>query len=224
MDLEHNLKVIRTRIAQACARAKRDPDSVELVAVTKTASDTMVERLIKLGQHSLGENRAKAGHLRSEHFPQAKWHLIGPLQSNKIKYCRNFDLIHSLERLKIAQLLNEKAKEWDKQVNVLIQVNISGESVKHGIRPEETLSFARSLIDDCPNLNLRGLMGMAPHVKPEETRPYFRALSDLHAELRAVVKPDADILSMGMSNDFEVAVEEGATIVRIGTALFMEED
>lgn len=224
MDLHQNLQVIRSRIAEACARANRDPASVELVAVTKTITDRMVERLLELGVTSCGENRVQAGHRRSELFPQVKWHLIGPLQSNKVKYCRNFSLIHSLERLKIAKLLDEKAAAWDKQLDVLIQVNISGEAAKHGLRPEEVLDFARILTDECPHLNLRGLMGMAPYIEPEQTRKYFRALANLHKELREKIKPDAEVLSMGMSNDFEVAVEEGATVVRIGSALFMEED
>lgn len=224
MDLQHNLQTIRSRVVQACARINRDPSSVELVAVTKTVSDQMVNQLIELGVDAFGENRAIPGHRRSELFPQVKWHLISPLQSNKIRYCRNFDLIHSLERLKIARLLNQKAAEWDKQIDVLIQVNISGEATKHGLKYDQVLDFARVLIHECPNLNLRGLMGMAPYVEPEKTRGYFRTLASLHKELCTNVKSDAEILSMGMSNDFEVAIEEGATMVRIGSALFIEED
>ncbi|HKM17088.1 MAG: YggS family pyridoxal phosphate-dependent enzyme [Firmicutes bacterium] len=224
MDLQQNLQTIRSRISQACARTGRDPSSITLVAVTKAVSDRTVQQLIELGVGTFGENRAIPGQRRSGLFPQVKWHLIGPLQSNKVKYCRDFDLIHSLERLKIATLLNQKAAEWDKQINVLIQVNISGEDAKHGLGIGDVLDFARILIRECPNLNLRGLMGMAPYVEPEKTRSCFQALARLHEQLRARVKSDADVLSMGMSNDFEVAVEEGATMVRIGSALFMEEE
>ncbi|HHT36910.1 MAG: YggS family pyridoxal phosphate-dependent enzyme [Candidatus Wallacebacter cryptica] len=224
MDLAHNLEIIRSRIAQACARVNRDPQSVQLVAVTKTVDDNVVQQLIELGVNIFGENRAQQGKQRSEAFSQSEWHLIGTLQTNKVKLCRNFGLIHSLDRLKLAHELDKHAEQWDKQIDVLIQVNISNEPSKHGLKPQEVIGFAEMVTRECHHLNLRGLMGMAPFVEPEAARPYFRELAQLHQRLITEVKADAGILSMGMSNDFEVAIEEGATMVRIGSALFTEGD
>ncbi|NLM68844.1 MAG: YggS family pyridoxal phosphate-dependent enzyme [Firmicutes bacterium] len=224
MNLSQNLEIIRSRIDQACARVNRDPKSVKLIAVTKSVDDATVKQLIELGLNSFGENRVQLAKRRSEAFPQSDWHLIGTLQTNKVKYCRNFSLIHSLDRVKLAEELNKYAVRWDKQVDVLIQVNISNEASKHGLKPNEVIEFAKLVTEEYTSLNICGLMGMAPFVEPAAVRPYFRALAQLHEQLKREVKEDADILSMGMSNDFEVAIEEGATMVRIGSALFTEEE
>lgn len=224
MNLSQNLEIIRSRIDQACARVNRNPKSVKLIAVTKSVDDATVKQLIELGLNSFGENRVQLAKRRSEAFPQSDWHLIGTLQTNKVKYCRNFSLIHSLDRVKLAEELNKYAIRWDKQVDVLIQVNISNEASKHGLKPNEVIEFAKLVTEEYTSLNICGLMGMAPFVEPAAVRPYFRALAQLHEQLKREVKEDADILSMGMSNDFEVAIEEGATMVRIGSALFTEEE
>ena len=224
MNLSQNLEIIRSRIDQACARVNRDPKSVKLIAVTKSVDDATVKQLIELGLNSFGENRVQLAKRRSEAFPQSDWHLIGTLQTNKVKYCRNFSLIHSLDRVKLAEELNKYAVRWDKQVDVLIQVNISNEASKHGLKPNEVIEFAKLVTEEYTSLNICGLMGMAPFVETAAVRPYFRALAQLHEQLKREVKEDADILSMGMSNDFEVAIEEGATMVRIGSALFTEEE
>lgn len=224
MNLSQNLEIIRSRIDQVCARVNRDPKSVKLIAVTKSVDDATVKQLIELGLNSFGENRVQLAKRRSEAFPQSDWHLIGTLQTNKVKYCRNFSLIHSLDRVKLAEELNKYAVRWDKQVDVLIQVNISNEASKHGLKPNEVIEFAKLVTEEYTSLNICGLMGMAPFVEPAAVRPYFRALAQLHEQLKREVKEDADILSMGMSNDFEVAIEEGATMVRIGSALFTEEE
>ncbi len=224
MNLSQNLEIIRSRIDQACARVNRNPKSVKLIAVTKSVDDATVKQLIELGLNSFGENRVQLAKRRSEAFPQSDWHLIGTLQTNKVKYCRNFSLIHSLDRVKLAEELNKYAVRWDKQVDVLIQVNISNEASKHGLKPNEVIEFAKLVTEEYTSLNICGLMGMAPFVEPAAVRPYFRALAQLHEQLKREVKEDADILSMGMSNDFEVAIEEGATMVRIGSALFTEEE
>ena len=224
MNLSQNLEWYRSSIDQACARVNRDPKSVKLIAVTKSVDDATVKQLIELGLNSFGENRVQLAKRRSEAFPQSDWHLIGTLQTNKVKYCRNFSLIHSLDRVKLAEELNKYAVRWDKQVDVLIQVNISNEASKHGLKPNEVIEFAKLVTEEYTSLNICGLMGMAPFVEPAAVRPYFRALAQLHEQLKREVKEDADILSMGMSNDFEVAIEEGATMVRIGSALFTEEE
>lgn len=224
MDLARNLHNIRERINQACLRANRDPQSIQLLVVTKMVEHATIEELIKLGVSTFGENRVLQAKDRCERFSQAQWHLIGTLQTNKVKYCRDFAMIHSVDRWHLAQVLEEKAAQWDKQVQILIQVNIANEATKHGVTVDQALTLAERVTQECPHLNIRGLMGMAPLVQPEDTRSYFRRLADLYAELRVKIKPDVDILSMGMSNDFEVAIEEGATMVRIGSALFTEEE
>ncbi|NMB39158.1 MAG: YggS family pyridoxal phosphate-dependent enzyme [Firmicutes bacterium] len=223
MDLSFNLSTVRTRIAQACARVGRDPKSVKLLAVTKAVSDDVVAELLRLGISSFGENRVQQGRKRAELFPQADWHLIGSLQTNKVKHCQDFSLIHSLDRLKLAEELNSRAVKWQKSVDVLIQVNISREASKHGLPVEKVCEFAKRVTQEFEYLNLCGLMGMAPFTEPEKTRNCFRELADLQQELKVKVKPDLEVLSMGMSNDFEVAVEEGSTLVRIGSALFKGE-
>ncbi len=223
MDLSSNLSTVRTRINQACVRAGRDPKLVKLLPVTKAVSNDVVAELLRLGINSFGENRVQQGKKRAELFPQADWHLIGTLQTNKAKYCQDFSLIHSLDRLKIAEELNIRAVQWQKPVDVLIQVNISREASKHGLPVEKVYEFAKRITQEFDHLNLCGLMGMAPFTEPEKTRSYFRELAELQQELMVKVKLDLEVLSMGMSNDFEVAVEEGSTLVRIGSALFKGE-
>ncbi len=223
MDLSQNLSAVRRRIEQACYRVGRDPKSVKLLPVTKSVGIQQVEKLTQLGINAFAENRVQQGTKRLELFPHVEWHLIGTLQSNKVRHCQHFSLIHSLDRPRLAEELNRRAVQWGKVANVLIQVNISQELSKHGLAADKVLEFGKRVVDNYSNIRLRGLMGMAPFVDPEKTRGYFRKLADLQQELRIKVKPDLDILSMGMSNDFEIAIEEGSTLVRVGSALFEEE-
>lgn len=220
MGLTENLENIRTRIAQACARVNRNPKEVKLLAVTKSVDEEMLAKLAQAGVKSFGENRIQQARTRLKLFPDIEWHFIGSLQTNKVRYCKDFTLIHSLDRLNLAEALNRRAQQWNKQVNVLVQVNISGEESKHGVKPSETLSFVKTISEQFPNLNIKGLMGMAPYGSPESTRPYFKTLANLQKQIADETDLQPTVLSMGMSNDFEIAIEEGATLIRVGTALF----
>lgn|SRR5690554_7159776 len=225
MNIVRNVALIKERIANACARAHRGTDEVKLLAVTKYAPEEAVQELLNAGIQCLGESRVQQAVKRIHKFgPEVEWHLIGSLQTNKVKYCRNFSLIHSLDRWRLAEELDLRARQWGKRQDVLVQVNIGGEDTKHGLAPEDTLEFVRKVKDECPHIRTRGLMVMAPYIAPEETRPYFRRTRELYERVKRELNLDWDTLSMGMSGDFEVAVEEGATLVRIGSALFGEED
>ncbi|HEX7003304.1 MAG TPA: YggS family pyridoxal phosphate-dependent enzyme [Trueperaceae bacterium] len=208
---------VRRRIAAACERAGRERSEVKLVAVTKGHPVAEIEERVVdegclvLGESRLQEWRAKEAELTGRGI---EWHLIGNLQRNKIKYCLPFHTIHSLNSRRLADALQAYGERSDHRFRVLVEVNVAGEESKLGIGVEEAaelVAYARAL----PNLQVAGLMTMAPHYDdPEQARPVFRGLRGLRDKLGLVE------LSMGMSNDFEVAVEEGATIVRVGSALF----
>lgn len=225
MYIARNVALIRERIAEACTRVGRSPEEVKLLAVTKYASDEAVKELLTCGVRCLGENRVQDAVRRMARLPgDIEWHLIGTLQRNKVKYCQDFALIHSLDRWSLAVELEKRAAAWGKRQDVLVQVNISGEETKHGLPPEDAFEFVRRVEAQCPHINMRGLMTMAPPVDPEKVRPYFRRARELYDSIRTELGLNWDTLSMGMSGDFEVAVEEGATLVRIGSALFREEE
>ena len=215
------------RIQEAADRCGRDPSTVRLVAVSKTIPVDKVKEAIDAGVTVLGENyiqEAREKFNRLATFP-VSWHFIGHLQSNKAKYAvRLFDLIHSVDSLKLARELNKHAQKNAKIQNILIQINISKESSKSGADAANVLD----LIDQVchlENLSVKGLMTMPPFFNdPEKARPYFSALRNLRDRIRQEAPPEItlDELSMGMTGDFEVAIEEGATLVRIGTAIFGE--
>jgi len=226
MDFKKRLENVRDRINQAAFKCGRDPESIHLVAVSKTISANRVREAIMAGVTTLGENyvqeaRNKFNVLGS--FP-VSWHFIGHLQSNKAKYAvRLFDLIHSVDTLKLAHELNKQSNKVNKIQDVLIQINISKEPSKSG----SDIQNAANLIKDIvllENLSVKGLMAMPPFFNnPEKARPYFAALRVLRDQIQKVF-PGVVLneLSMGMTGDFEVAIEEGATLVRIGTAIFGE--
>jgi pyridoxal phosphate enzyme (YggS family) len=211
------LAEVRSRIAAACARVGRGPAEVKLVAVTKGRSLDQIERLlIAKGCRVLGENRVQEWREKSEQLSGAgiEWHMIGNLQRNKVKYCRPFHTIHSLNSKSLADELQRQGERLEHRFRVLVEVNLAAEESKRGVDPggaDELAEYASRL----PNLELTGLMTMAPwYDDAERTRPVFAGLRELRDKLGLVD------LSMGMSNDFEVAVEEGATLVRVGAALF----
>lgn len=220
VGLSENLRNIRTRIAQACERVNRDPEEVKLLAVTKEVDNDMLYKLEQAGVSCFGENRIQQARTRLDLFPNIEWHFIGSLQTNKVRYCKDFSLIHSLDRLNLAKALSRRAEQWNQSFDVLVQVNIGGEKSKHGIKPIETVSFVKKIKNEFPNIRIKGLMGMAPFGKPEEARPSFRKLAQLQQDIITETSLNPSILSMGMSNDFEIAIEEGATLIRVGTALF----
>jgi pyridoxal phosphate enzyme (YggS family) len=223
-SIAENIAGIRRRLNGAAARAGRDPDSVRLMAVSKTVEPDRVRQAIDAGITLLGENYVQEAR---EKIPaighDVEWHMIGHLQTNKAKYVVTlFDWIHSVDRLELAQELDKRAGQNGRTLNILIEVNLSGEASKSGAEPSQVLELVRQ-ISTLPNLNVRGLMTMPPYSdQPETSRPYFQSLRGLRDEIRAAAIPNIsmDELSMGMTDDFEVAVEEGATIIRVGRAIF----
>jgi hypothetical protein len=212
-SIEPNLRDVKERIKSAALRVDRFPEEVKLIAVTKDFDVSVIKEAIKLGVTSIGETRVQEAMKKFEEIgKKVEWHMIGHLQSNKAKKAVEiFDFIHSVDRLKIARKVSEKCLQMNKVMPVLVQVNLSGKT--YGVKPEETIEFVNE-IKGFGGIRVEGLMTIAPFVEPEKTRPYFRKLREL--ALASGLKH----LSMGMSNDFEVAVEEGATMVRIGTAIF----
>lgn len=225
--ITENLAAIRARIQAAAARSGRDPDEITLVAVSKTKPLAAIEAAYAAGQRDFGENRLdelwqKVEAAKAMNLDEIRWHMIGTIQSRKSpQVIGPFVLAHSVDRTKIAQRLSRDATAANCVLSVLLEVNVSGEESKHGFPPETLLASAGELLA-LPGLQIEGLMTMAPFVdEAEMTRPVFRQLRELGITLREQY-PSAtwQHLSMGMTNDFEVAIEEGATIVRIGSAIF----
>jgi len=225
--LKDRIEQIQKRISAAAEKAGRSPDEIRLVAVSKTKPGASVQMALDAGLDLFGENyiqeaREKVNALSAS---GAQWHFIGHLQSNKAKYAvKLFDLIHSVDSLKLARELNKQAARIDKVQPVLVQVNISAETTKSGTSREEAVDLATA-ISDLPNLSLQGLMTMPPFFDdPDRARPYFHELRQLRDHIRSLAIPGVtmDELSMGMTGDFEAAISEGATLVRIGTAIFGE--
>jgi len=217
-SLAHQFEAVHARIAAACARSGRHPDEVKLIAVSKTVDCAAVHAAARLpvglAPVAFGENRVQELVRKIDQCPEAVFHLIGTLQRNKVsKVAGRVALIHSVDSLRLLEAIATHAHEAGVTQDVLLQVNVSGEQSKHGIAPDEvaTLLEAARTLD---GVRVIGLMTMAPFGDPETARPYFRALRQLAAEHGLAE------LSMGMSGDFEVAIEEGATLVRIGSALF----
>jgi hypothetical protein len=224
MSIAANLARVKERIAAAALRAGRRPESVKLVGVTKTVDLPRVELAVQAGLEILGENYVQEAREKIQRFQGlVRWHFIGRLQSNKAKHAvRLFDLIHTVDSSKLAEELNRRAAAIGLVIPILIQGNLAAEATKGGVRIAEV----RSLIErvaGLDHLRIRGLMTMPPYFDdPERARPYFRRLRELSEEIAALGLPGVEMaeLSMGMSGDFEAAVEEGATLVRVGTAIF----
>jgi len=225
--LKKRLEQVRGRIRQTAESCSRDADSVRLVAVSKTIPAGTVKAAIEAGVTILGENYMQEAREKFNTLVQypVSWHFIGHLQSNKAKYAvRLFDLIHSVDSFKLARELDKQAKKVDKIQQILVQVNISAEGTKSGISADEAPGLI-SEISRLENLSIRGLMTMPPYFyQPEKVKPFFAALRELRDRIKTQAPPNVSLeeLSMGMTGDFEVAIEEGATLVRIGTAIFGE--
>ncbi len=221
LTIKENLLRVRERIERAAQRAGRDPKEIKLVAVSKTVEVDRVQEAIEAGVSILGENYVQEAQKKIEALGKpVSWHFIGHLQSNKAKYAvRLFDVIHSIDSIPLAEELNRKAEEPDRVIGVMIEVNLSGEATKFGTDEERVLNLAKK-IQQLKHLSLEGLMTMPPYFdSPEMSRPYYTALRELKEKMMKEGAPMKE-LSMGMSNDFEIAVEEGATYVRVGTAIF----
>ncbi|MCM8899684.1 YggS family pyridoxal phosphate-dependent enzyme [Caldicoprobacter algeriensis] len=226
MDVQYNVKRVLDRVAEAAHRANRAPEDITVVAVTKTVEVGRIMEAIDAGIRHIGENRVQEFVKKHEFIPaEVKRHLIGTLQTNKVKYIIDkVDLIHSLDRISLAKELDRRAATVNRVIPVLIQVNVSKESTKSGIFEEELESFIERL-EPFEHIRVKGLMTIAPlSSNPESARPYFARLKELFEKIKERRYPyiDMEYLSMGMTNDFEVAIEEGANIVRIGRAIFGE--
>jgi len=219
VDIGRNVAEVRERIARACERAGRQPEEVTLIAVSKMVDVARIEQAIAAGIQHFGENYYQEAR---EKIPSINapvyWHFIGHLQKNKVRgVVPLFEWIHTIDDVELAREVDRRAQAAGKRQRVLIEVNISGEPQKYGVPPEDAVSLAEQ-IAELPCLKLEGLMGMAPIVETaEHARPYFAKLRCLFEKLPEACRIH---LSMGMTQDFEVAIEEGATMVRIGTAIF----
>ncbi|HSE06588.1 MAG TPA: YggS family pyridoxal phosphate-dependent enzyme [Methylomirabilota bacterium] len=216
LDIRANLGRVQEAVARACARAGRSSDHVLLIAVSKTVDAEQIRMAVAAGVAALGENRVQEAREKIEILGHpVPWHLIGSLQTNKARdAARLFDWIHSVDRLELARELSRRAHAAERSLNVLLQVNLGDEPQKSGAAPAE-LKRLHDATAGLPGLRVRGLMAIPPAApSPEDTRPHFRMLRELRDGL------GLEHLSMGMSADYEVAIEEGATMVRVGTAIF----
>ena len=226
MSITDNLKKVTDRIDSAAKRSGRNPSSVKLVVVSKTAGVDRIREAVAAGALILGENRVQEAQEKIEKLgPIASWHLIGHLQTNKAKYAvKLFYLIHSVDSLELAKEIDKQAAKIGKVQDVLIEVNIAGEASKAGVSLENAVALIKGAAK-LKNLSIKGLMTMPPFSdNPDGSRPYFKKLRDLSESVARenILGVSMKELSMGMSGDFEVAIEEGATMVRVGTAIFGE--
>ena len=223
--ISENLDTIRSRVARACSRVGRNPSDVTLVAVTKTFSSDAVRAAVQAGVTDIGENYVqelleKREALAAENI---RWHFIGHLQTNKVRFVAEWiAMIHALDSMTLAAEIDRRAARAGRVIDCLVEVNTTGEQSKFGITPGDTIDFVNSLAG-LSHLRLAGLMTIGPFLPdPEGSRPMFRALRELRDEVASRRLPNAPMehLSMGMTGDFEVGIEEGATMIRLGTAIF----
>ena len=224
VDFAENLNSIRARIAAACARAGREENSVTLLAVSKSHPPETIRAAVDAGQIFFGENKIQEAKAKIPLSPsRARWQFIGHLQSNKVRDAVElFEMIQGVDSLAIAQEISKRAAQAGKTMPILLEVNVAGEASKFGYQPEKLLAELEEL-NALPRLEVHGLMAIPPFTPlAEKSRPYFQRLRELKVACEKILGVPLPQLSMGMSGDFEVAIEEGATIVRVGTALFGE--
>ncbi len=222
--IAENILKIKQRIREACLKVGRNPDEVTIVAVTKTVPVDKIKEAINSGIVDIGENKVQELLEKRNSIENIRWHFVGHLQTNKVKYIVDFiHLIHSVDSLKVALEIDKRAKKINRAIDILIEVNTSGEKTKYGVKPDEVVELVRQISENCDFIRVKGLMTVAAFLpNPEDVRPMFRLLREVRDEVAKFNFKNVEMrhLSMGMSNDFEVAVEEGATLVRIGTAIF----
>lgn len=224
--IQENLAKVEENIAQACKRCGRDLEEVTLIAVSKTKPVTMIQEALDCGKREFGENKAQEMKEKYEVLPKdIKWHFIGHLQTNKVKYVvGRACLIHSVDSFRLAEAIEAESVKKDVISDVLIEVNVAEEESKFGLKTEETMDLVEN-IAKLPHIRIKGLMTIAPFVEnQEENRIVFRKLRELSVDIakKNIDNVSMGVLSMGMTNDYEVAIEEGATYVRVGTGIFGE--
>ena len=222
--LAEQLQDVEARIQAACARAGRRREEVTLIAVSKTKPKEMIEEAYGLGIRTFGENKVQELTEKQEALPKdIHWHMIGHLQRNKVKYIIDkVELIHSVDSFRLASEIEKEAAKKGVTADILIEVNVAKEESKFGVMPEDTMELI-SNISDLPHIRIKGLMTIAPFVdNPEDNRIYFRRLRNLAVDIGENKSDNVtmSVLSMGMTNDYEIAIEEGATMIRVGTGLF----
>ena len=227
-EIAQNLKTVQENVAKACERVHRNPSEVAICAVSKLKSVQDIQAAMTAGQKLFGENYVQEIREKYEELGDScEWHMIGHLQRNKVhqvvgKAC----LIHSVDSLRLAQTISHEAEKQDLDVPVLVEVNVAREESKFGVTTEETIALGEEM-SKLPRVQIRGLMTIAPFVEdPEDNREIFRKLKQLSVDIAAknINNVNMSVLSMGMTNDYEVAIEEGATMVRVGTGIFGERD
>jgi hypothetical protein len=222
MDFSENLNSIRERIRAACDRCDREPNSVTLLAVSKTHPPETIQTAVNCGQIFFGENKIQEAKAKIPNCPgKVRWHFIGHLQSNKVRDAVElFEMIQSVDSLSLAREISKRCEQAAKQMPILLEVNVAGEASKFGYKPERLLAELKEL-RSLPRLTIQGLMALPPFAtEAEKSRPHFQRLRELKSQCEEILDAPLPHLSMGMSGDFEIAIELGATIVRIGTALF----
>ena len=226
--ITENLEQVRKNIEEACRAVNRDPGEVTLISVSKTKPVSMLQEAYDAGSRDFGENKVQE---IMDKYPQLpsdiRWHMIGHLQRNKVKYIVDkVSMIHSVDSLRLAQTIEQEAAKHDVCVPILLEVNVAQEETKFGLKMEEVLPLVES-VAEFPHIKIQGLMTIAPYVQnPEENRPVFRQLKKLSVDIAAknINNVNMSVLSMGMTGDYQVAVQEGATMVRVGTGIFGERD
>lgn len=226
LDIEKNLNKVKKQIDISTTKVGRSPQDVELIAVTKTVEPEIIEKAVQYGIRHVGENRVQELIRKYEILGnKVKWHMIGHLQKNKVKYIIDkVELIHSLDSYDLALEIDKRAKQQEKVMKCLLQVNVSREESKYGVDPKEVATLLEE-INELNNIQIEGLMTIAPYTEEiEETRVYFRKLKELSIEISKMNfnSVNMNYLSMGMSNDFQVAIEEGGNLIRIGSKIFGE--
>ena len=224
-EIGDNIQQVRTEIVQTCSKVGRLPEEINLIVVTKTIDVDRINEAVSFDVMDVGENKVQEIQNKYHKVPGVNWHMIGHLQTNKVKYIIDkVKLIHSLDRLSLASEINSRAKQSNLPMEVLIQVNVAREDTKYGLDVQEVHDFINK-VSELNHIKIKGLMTIAPFaVNPEEIRDYFKELKNLYEEIRIKNYTGVEMkyLSMGMTNDYKIAIEEGSNIIRVGTAVFGE--
>ncbi len=227
-NIKANIEKVNEKKAAAAAKTGRTADDILLVGVTKTRSAEEINKGIEAGLTDIGENKVQEIMDKYDFVKPVRWHMIGHLQTNKVKYIIDkVSMIHSVDSYKLAEEINKRAGQHDLAMDILIQVNSAQEESKFGISTDETEELIRRILENCPNIRIRGLMCIAPFAEnPDDIRVYFAEVKKLYDQYGTIAheRLDFQYLSMGMSHDFEAAIEEGSNLVRVGTAIFGERD